>query len=335
MAAPCITCLQDINGKTKPGIFPCIGCKQMFCTQHVAFHRKELANELHLVISERNELQNIFDRRKDLPDMTSQMGVIDAWERETVEQVCQAADNARQHLMNRAQEQRLIIKDRIIELSKQLNEMRENDNFFEQDVANMKDKCNYLKAVINQINININTTDVHRSLNTAITLQETSQLWLTKNEVLSHVENILRHQRPYKKIQFPHDGTVCLGEHFALIKNQTDYTIVDFYDNSMRSISFETFLIYGHVYCWSSYHNGFFSKNRATPETIQFFSALYESRKYEMPIHNEGETVNIVSFLDNLLIVGTDKRNHTIIEEWCFVGKCRYEYHFMSTIIDL
>jgi hypothetical protein len=328
MAALCNTCLQDINVKAKQGIFPCIGCKKMFCTHHVAFHRQELAHELDLVISERNELQDLFDHRKNLPDTSFQMGIIDEWERETIEQVCQAADSARQNLINKAQEQRIIIKDKFIELSKQLNDMRENDNFFEQDVANLKEKCNHLKTAINQMNISIHTTDVHRSLNTAINFQETRQIELIKTEVLSYVENILKYQRPYKKIQFPHDGTLCLGEHFVLIKNQTDYTIVDFYDNSMRSISFET--LYGHVYCWSSHHNGFFSKNRAIPEKIQFFSALYESRKYEMTIHNEGETVNIVSFLDNLLIVGNDRRNHTVIEEWCFVGKCNMRILFFN-----
>lgn len=320
MAALCFTCLRDKNNKAKPGIFPCIGCKQLFCTQHVAFHRQDLANELYFVIGERNELQNLFDHRKDLPDTSFHMSIIDEWEKETIEQVYQAAENARQHLINIAQEQRSIIKDKFTELSKQLNDMRENDNFFEQDVARMKDKCSRLKTIVNQINTNISIADVHGSLNAAITFQKTPRIEVTKTGVLSYVENILKYQKPYKQIKFPHDGTLCLGEHFALIKNQTDYTIVDFYDNSMRSISFEN--LDRQVHCWSSYHNGFFSKNRFTPDTIQFFSALYESRKYEMTIHNEGDTVNIACFLDNLLIVGNDRRNHTIIEEWNFVGKC-------------
>jgi len=317
MADLCVICLRDTNNKAKPGIFPCVGCKEMFCTQHVAFHRQELENELDLVIGERNELQDLFDRRQDLPDMSFCMNIIDKWVKKTIKQVHQVADNARQRCINIAQEQRTNIKDEFNDLSKQLNDMHKNESFFEQDVANMKDKCDRLKAAVNQVNININTTDVYHFLDEAITINQAEQ---TATEILSYVENVLKDRKPYKQIQLPHDGTLYLGDGFALIKNNTDYSIVNFGDNSMRSIPLD--IPAQTVFCWSSSHNAFFSNSGPSSKIIQFFSVLNTSRQCQMTINNEGDIVNIAYFADNLLIVGHCETNCTVIEEWRLISKC-------------
>jgi hypothetical protein len=317
MADLCVTCLQDTNNKAKPGIFPCIGCKKMFCTQHVAFHRQELTNELDLVIGERNELQDLFDHQRDLPDTSFHMDIIDEWVKKTIEQVYQAADKARQRLIDIAQEQRTNIKDEFTELSKQLNNMRENENFFEQDVTMMKDECSRLKAAVNQVNIDLNTADVYRFLDGAITFQQTEQATI---EVLSYVENILKHQTPYKQIKLPHHGTLFLGDEFVLIKNNTDYSMVNFGNNSMKSLSLET--LEAEVHCWSSYHNAFFSMDKFDKEIIQVTPVPHTSRQYDMDIEKEGEIVNIACFTDSLFTVSNYDLHSTVIEEWRCISKC-------------
>jgi len=203
------------------------------------------------------------------------MAIIDEWVNKTIEQVYQAAENARKRLIDIAQQQRIIIKDDFTKLSKQLNDMRENESFFEQDIEYMKNKCSRLKAAVNQVNTNINTTDVYRSLDGAITFKQAEKATI---EVLSYVENIIKHQKSDKQIKLPHDGRLCLGDDFVLIKNNTDYSIVNFDDNSMRSVSLE--ISDPTVFCWSSFHNVFFSKNGfSSIKAIQFIPFLNTSRR--------------------------------------------------------
>lgn len=323
MTDPCVVCIRNTESKAKPGIFPCAGCKQMFCTQHVAFHRQELTNELDLIIGERNELQYFFDHRQDLPDTSVHMNTIDEWLKKTIEQIHQIADNARQRLINIGKEQRTNIKDEILLFSKQLNDMRETENFFEQDLENMKSKCNHLKTILNQVNTSINTTDIYSSLDKVITFEQVeaeAEAEPINIKDLTYVENIVKHQNVYQQIKLPHGGKLYLGDRFALIKNGINgYTIVNFNNNSMRSLSLGNFGT--QVHCWSSSDSAFFYLNEGCIEMVKITPISDRVRKEEMDVNTEDEIMDIAYFNNTILTVTNPVARKIVIEEWKVIGK--------------
>ncbi len=74
-----------------------------------------------------------------------------------------------------AAKQKTSIKDQFTELSKQLDTLRENENFYEKDIEDLKKKCIHLKKLLNPVDINITTTNISPSLAQAVTLRQTEE----------------------------------------------------------------------------------------------------------------------------------------------------------------
>jgi hypothetical protein len=285
MSKLCVVCIRDPNIKPRPGIHPCLGCRQVFCTQHVSFHRQELANELDLVIGDRNELQDLLDHQHDLPDVSIQLDAIDEWVKNTIKQVHQAADNARQRLIKLAQEARMRIKDQCIQLSEQLKTIRENESFFEQDIDEMKEQCNYLKIALSRVKINGSTTDVFLSLAQPITLQQNELEQQTQEEEqreqqlinsLSYIENLIKLQTPYKRIKVPHNGLPYIGSKFAILENlEGGHTLINLENGFLESVPPGNSQV--KVLCWSSYLDAFLCTDSTTPGAMMYLRHLSHS----------------------------------------------------------
>ena len=336
MADPCAVCARNADCKMKPGIFPCNGCKQMFCTQHVVVHRQELANELDLVIGERNELQEILDRSQDILDASVQINLLDEWEKKTIEQVHKVADDMRQRVIHLIEEQKDDIKVKFADLTKQLDTFRENENFYEKDIENLKEQFLLLKSLLNTVNTNITVTDVSSSLIQAVNLQETVQA-VNSQEIVqavtlqetekslgessTFIEDLLKNKTPYKQIKIPHKGNVQMGENFALVFNNNDCTMIDLDTDSLRSISIDNSR--NLTFYWSTHLGGFLAADTTRTAELMLFKKDGPNLKNTWETRVTFENVQkLVCFTDRLMLVCYGMSGDQVIEEWCLKGQC-------------
>jgi hypothetical protein len=323
MTDPCVVCAQNTETKPKPGVFPCLGCKQMFCTQHVAFHRQELANKLDVVIADRNELQDELDRRQDISDVSGQMKIIDEWVKKTVEQVYQVADTVRQQITLLAEKQKMYLKDQFAELSKQLDIFRENENFYEKDIENLKEKCICLKRFLDPVDIHVIVTDISSSLAQAVTLHQREEKPVEASSAvksLSFVENLVKHQKPDKQIQIPHNGSVYVGNEVVLLRSDDNFTVIDLKTNSLQSIRIEKSQHL--LLCWSTYLNGLFC---ADPQASSKIELLRVTERNLRKVHEFRDPIAMIScivcYVDRMMFVCRDVRYNNRVEEWSLKGQ--------------
>jgi hypothetical protein len=323
MTDPCVVCAQNTETKPKPGVFPCLGCKQMFCTQHVAFHRQELANKLDLVIGDRNELHDILDHHQDIPDISGQMNLIDEWVKKTVAQVYQVADNVRQQVIRLAEEQKMNLKDQFAEFSKQLDIFRENENFYEKDIENLKEKCFCLKRFLDPVDIHVIVTDISSSLAQAVTLQQREEKPVKISSAvgsLSFVENLVKHRKPGERIQIPHSGSLYMGNEIALLRSDDNFTVIDLKTYSLQSIRFENSRHL--IVCWSTYLNGLMCANPQIDSKIEFFKIREQTLEKVNEFDSVIEKIScMVCYTDRMMLVcrGTECNNR--VEEWSLQGQ--------------
>ena len=328
MADPCIICARQTNSKVKPGIFPCLGCKQIFCTQHVAFHRQELTNELDLVIGERNELQEKLDRDQELPNVSADLKLIDEWMNKTIAQVHQVADNVRQQVILLAEKQKKSIKDQFTELSKQLDTFRENENYYEKDIELLKEKCAHLNSLLKPLKANVTVTDAASLLTQAITLGHTEEksaviLQKTKAEpdkTVSFIENLVQRQKPYKSIRMPHNGSVYLGNDVVFIRNGDNFTMIDLKTNSLDCACIANSSRY--IFCGSTYLNGLLCTDPNGSSKIELYKINGGSlSKTSETKTNIRKSICMFSFDDRMMHVCHGENGNNCIEEWSLTGQ--------------
>ena len=162
------------------------------------------------------------------------MNLIDESVKKSVEQIYQVADNARQQIRRLAEEQKTIFKDQFTQLSKQLDSVREDENFFEQDIESLKAKCVGLERLLNLADVNIITTDIWTTLEKAVIVQQKDEKVVEAAppvERLSPVEDILINRKPDKRVRIPYDGTIYLLEDIIFIHSDDDFTFMNLKTN--------------------------------------------------------------------------------------------------------
>lgn len=89
--ATCAICNKSI------GQFKCEGCSQMFCTKHVAEHRRELNGQFEGIMHEYDILQEEIKQDADHHHHRL-MAFISQWEEKSVEKIQQTAKNMREKI---------------------------------------------------------------------------------------------------------------------------------------------------------------------------------------------------------------------------------------------
>ena len=313
MASPCAACAQNPDVKAKPGIFPCLGCNQMFCTQHVAFHRQELSTKLDLVISDRNELQETIDRQGNMIDLSSQMNLIDEWEKKSVDQIHQVANNVRQQITSLAEEQKIRFNDQFAQLSKQLDSFREDENFYEQDIERLKEGCVNLKRLLNMSDVNIIVIkDVSSFLEKAVTVQQKEEKQAVVN--LSFVEDLVTKQKPLKRVRIPHEGSVYVLNDLILIPTQNNFTLINHQTNSLQSVRIENHQPL--LICPSTHLNGFLCTT-ANNSKIQLLKIVERRPKMVEAFDSVINGIRcIVCLNDQMMVVCRGLKDFDCVQEW-------------------
>ena len=316
MSTPCVTCLGEPDCKPKSGLFPCLGCKRRYCLPHAALHRQELSNELDVVIGERNELQSLFELRSGLPDVSGEMKTIEQWVKSTIEQVYQKADQARHHLLSLATDSAIVIKDQYEKFSGKLDIIRQNENFFEKDIAKLKEECTQLKARLDHLDINVHVTNLFANVAEPIAIKMTHEPEAEKVcPSVSCIENLLLDQKPFEQITVPYaNGPVLFGDQMALLKNpSSEYTLVHLQQHTLRSTSWHSEIV--DILCWSSTRQVFVGKCMSNSTSIILLSPGNNTSQNLGKV-TEVSISHIACSDDQLMVLCGDQNRNTNIEEF-------------------
>ena len=131
--------LCDACGKTR-GISRCEGCKKIFCYNHFGDHRQQLNQQLDEVEVSRDLFrQTLTEQTKD-PQKHTLMRQIDRWERKSIKTVQEAANEAREMLHIHRTGHLTKIEAKLNELTAQLRQSREENDFVETDLRQWKEQ---------------------------------------------------------------------------------------------------------------------------------------------------------------------------------------------------
>lgn len=124
------------------GVAACNGCQQMFCLNHFVEHRDELSNLIDTISIEHDTLRNDFSQ-----DHFQQIyrTRIDQWEKESIEKIHGAAEEARVKLQDIFKQKREDFQTPINHLASELQASRVSDDYTENDIERWTNQLQSLK----------------------------------------------------------------------------------------------------------------------------------------------------------------------------------------------
>ena len=134
----CITCDKE------KAIFKCGGCSQNFCFQHSSDHRQQLGKLLEEVVTSHDFFRQTLNEQTAKAENHVSMQEIDEWERNSIDQIRQEADKARQLLRKHTMDHFTEVEVQLNNLTDQLQESRQKDDFFEADLHRWKQELDRL-----------------------------------------------------------------------------------------------------------------------------------------------------------------------------------------------
>ncbi len=130
----CIKC-----GKDKVA-YQCDGCLQRFCLNHLNQHNQELEKQLDEINDSRNLLQQNLIEQKNSPEKNSLFEQINQWENKSITIIKRTANEARNLLFDHINEHLNKIEIMLNQLTKQLKDIRQENNFNEIILLELKQK---------------------------------------------------------------------------------------------------------------------------------------------------------------------------------------------------
>lgn len=128
MKPPCVTCSKPI------GILRCEGCQKLFCRKDLNEHRNGLTQQLDVLTTEHDAFQQVLNQTKADPSSHALIRRIDAWEKESITKIRQAADEARRQIETFVDTNAQEISTRFREMADRLKQERKEDTFDERDL---------------------------------------------------------------------------------------------------------------------------------------------------------------------------------------------------------
>lgn len=141
----CVTCGKDIKAAYK-----CKGCSQRFCLTHLNDHNRELGKELDEIEDQRNEFrQNLSDQTNDLQKHVL-FQQISKWEKKSIRKIKRTANDARDLLVKHTNEHIEKVEVNLAKLTNEIKELREENDFNEININELKTKLKKLEEQLNQ-----------------------------------------------------------------------------------------------------------------------------------------------------------------------------------------
>jgi chromosome segregation ATPase len=134
----CIIC-----GKEKCAV-KCEGCSKTFCFNHITDHRQELSGQLNEIEMNRDIFRQTLNELTNNPEKHSLTKQIDQWEEDSIKQIQQTAKECRKTLVQYTSEHIHRIEMKLAELTSQLRETRQENDFNEIDLSQFQARLTQL-----------------------------------------------------------------------------------------------------------------------------------------------------------------------------------------------
>jgi len=125
--------------------FNCEGCSQNFCADCLTKHLQELKKNLTSIDSEGVQFRQKINEQKKEPKKRYLIQQIDDWEETSISTIKQTAQHCRQRLINYTTKFISNIETKLNDLTKQIKQLTQENQFNEIDLDELKDRLKLLK----------------------------------------------------------------------------------------------------------------------------------------------------------------------------------------------
>lgn len=140
-----LSCRSCLDHDTKNlCIAHCLGCRDVFCVEHLIEHRRNLTEEINQLIERHENL------KKKLLD--EQFQLIDQWEIDMIEWIRRHTNEVKEKIFETYEECEIQWKERYDNLEKDLQEKRDSNRFFERELIDFTQQIEQLENEIEQQN---------------------------------------------------------------------------------------------------------------------------------------------------------------------------------------
>jgi len=126
----CSECKKEIR------TYECEGCSQNFCRIDLTKHFQFLSEQLDQIENNYDEFRQKLIDQKNHPLIQE----IDQWGNESIDKIKQTADKCRQRLLNYTSKYIIELENQLNNSTKQLKKLREENEFNEIDLNQLKEK---------------------------------------------------------------------------------------------------------------------------------------------------------------------------------------------------
>lgn len=170
-----VLCVACNKGK---GIFKCEGCSQIFCPKHSIDHRNDLSKQLEEITITYDIVQQTLIQQTEDPRQHPFLKKIDQWEKESIDKIRHAAEEARNELFISTAQHTSEVKQQLQQISNELRQSREENDFSEIDLQQWMKKLEILKnEILNPTTIAIREDSTPLITNIRIDCQDTSDVF--------------------------------------------------------------------------------------------------------------------------------------------------------------
>ncbi|CAF0761157.1 unnamed protein product [Adineta steineri] len=120
--------------------YPCKGCSKEFCFMDLAKHKQILNEELHYITNEYNQFKQTINEQKQDPQNHSLIEQINQWERKSIEQIQQKAQEYREILIKISQTCINDIEMKFKDLNVQIKQFQKDNEFNEIELNYLRNK---------------------------------------------------------------------------------------------------------------------------------------------------------------------------------------------------
>lgn len=159
--------------------YPCEGCSQRFCLDDLPQHRNNLSQQLDHIENDHDKLRQDLNEQKFNSTKGLFIKQIDQWEKDSICQIRQTADQCRDKFINYSDRFLFKTEKRLNDLAQQIKEMRHGNEFNEIDLNQLIERLQKIQEEFLQ------------PLNLSIKEQPTS--FINKMSVLIQLEKGMNH----------------------------------------------------------------------------------------------------------------------------------------------
>ena len=141
----CVRC-----GKEKNAVVRCEGCSKLFCFSDLSHHREELGQQLEVIETDRDAFREELNEQATNLNKRPLIKQIDQWENDSIRKIRQVADECRQSVAKHTAGHFHQIEADLSQLTNQLKELRQEDDFNEINVRQVETSLAELKAKLDK-----------------------------------------------------------------------------------------------------------------------------------------------------------------------------------------